>query len=40
MNTSQNTKDESQKDSDKKQYIVIDKYGVVSLTNIKYFIKD
>jgi hypothetical protein len=30
---------ESQKDSEKK-YIVIDQYGVVSLTDKKYFIKD
>jgi hypothetical protein len=38
MNTN-TTKDESQKDSEKK-YIVIDQYGVVSLTDKKYFIKD
>jgi hypothetical protein len=37
MNT-QST-NESQKDSEKK-YIVIDQYGVVSLTDKKYFIKD
>jgi hypothetical protein len=37
MNT-QST-NESRKDSEKK-YIVIDQYGVVSLTDTKYFIKD
>jgi hypothetical protein len=39
MNNNSASKDESQKDSEKK-YIVIDQYGVVSLTDTKYFIKD
>jgi hypothetical protein len=39
MNNNSTSKDESQKDSEKK-YIIIDQYGVVSLTDKKYFIKD